>query len=208
MRNITILSLAFLLLTACGVRHETKSIDTALVLTEDSISFDVCFEVRMRNIMGVWVDSMGTLSLNHDWLNQAPPLPPGEDDYEYTDDRVPTELNHLRKQVRRFLANRESVPDLPEKQIENLPMIGEYPVSKGLVSILTIEGVPEATVDSVRHEIAAAVIELRDSLSLQLFGLHYGDLPTDQADAISAAIPTSTYDAKRNRFYQISDKKQ
>ena len=81
--------------------------------------------------------------------------------------------------------------------------MGERPVSKGLVSLFTLEGAPEATVDSVRHEIAAAIIELRDSLSLQLFDLHYGELPSDKATAIRAAIPTSVYYSTINRYCKI-----
>ena len=119
------------------------------------------------------------------------------------DDRVYTNIDHLRKQVKRFLANSDNVDSLPEMSIEDIPLLGERPVSKGLVSLFTLEGAPEATVDSVRHEIAAAIVELRDSLSQQLFGLRYGDLALDQAAAIRTAIPTSVYYSTINRYCKI-----
>lgn len=195
---------ATLLLAACGTHHETHSLDTTLTPTEDSIALDVCSDWRMRNIMSVWVDSTGDLSLNHDVFNTPlPPPPPGED-YEYEDDRMPIDLGQLREQVRRFLANSDNTNDLPERRIEDIPLLGERPISMGLVVLHTLMGAPEATVDSVRHEIAAAIIELRDSLSLQLFGRRYGDLPSDKAAAVRAAIPTSVYYSTINRFYRIA----
>lgn len=195
---------AMLLCAACGSRHEAYQLDTALTTTEDSVSFDIIFDIRMRNIMAVWVDSTGALSLNHDYIIIPPPPPPPGEEYEYVDDRVPTDLGQLREKVKRFLANSDDANDLPQKRIEDIPLLGERPVSMGLVVLHTLEGAPEATVDSVRHEIAAAIIELRDSLSLQLFGLRYGDLPSDKAAAIRAAIPTSVYYSTINRFYKIA----
>ena len=192
-----------LLCSACGAHHETHCLDTTLMQTDDSVSFDECYEIRWRNLMAVWVDSTGTLSLTHDFRNTPPPPPPPGETYEYVDDRVPTDLVQLREQVKRFLANSDNVDSLPEMSIRDIPLLGERPVSKGLVSLFTLEGAPEATVDSVRHEIAAAIVELRDSLSQQLFGLHYGDLALDQAAAIRAAIPTSVYYSTINRYCKI-----
>lgn len=194
---------AALLCSACGAHHETHCLDTTLMQTDDSVSFDECYEIRWRNLMAVWVDSTGTLSLTHDFRNTPPPPPPPGETYEYEDDRVPTNLGQLREQVKRFLANSDNVDSLPEMSIEDIPLLGERPVSKGLVSLFTLEGAPEATVDSVRHEIAAAIVELRDSLSLKLFSLHYGDLALDQAAAIRAAIPTSVYYSTINRYCKI-----
>ena len=194
---------AALLCSACGAHHETHCLDTTLMQTDDSVSFDECYEIRWRNLMAVWVDSTGALSLTHDFhLTPPPPPPPGET-YEYVDDRVTTDLVQLREQVKRFLANSDNVDSLPEMSIQDIPLLGERPVSKGLVSLFTLEGAPEATVDSVRHEIAAAIVELRDSLSLKLFGLRYGDLPSDKAAAIRAAIPTSVYYSTINRYCKI-----
>ena len=204
MKTRHLLLTATLLLVACGSRQEAHNLDIALTLTEDSVSYDVCSDWRWRNIMAVWVDSTGTLSLNHDVFNTPPPPPPGEK-YEYVDDRVPTDLGQLREQVKCFLANSDDADDLPEKRIEDIPLLGERPVSMGLVVLHTQENAPEATALSVRHEIAAAIIELCDSLSLQFFGLHYGDLPSDKAAAIRAAIPTAVYYSTVNRFYKITD---
>lgn len=204
MKTHHILLTAMLLCAACGSRHEAYQLDTALTLTEDSVAFDIIFDIRMRNIMAVWVDSTGALSLNHDYINTPPPPPPPGEEYEYVDDHVPIDLGQLRERVKRFLANSDDADDLPQKRIEDISLLGERPVSMGLVVLHTLEGAPEATVDSVRHEIAAAIIELRDSLSLQLFSLRYGDLPTDKADAIRAAIPTSVYYSTINRFYKIA----
>ena len=204
MKTRHILLTATLLLAACGSRHEASNLDATLTLTEDSIPLNICSDWYWRNIMAVWVDSTGTLSLNHDVFNDLLPTPPPGEEYEYVDDRVPTNLGQLCEQVKRFLANRDDDNDLPQKRIEDIPLLGMRPVSIGLVVLHTLESAPEATVDSVRHEIAAAIIELRDSLSLQLFNLHYGDIPSDKAAAIRAAIPTAVYYSNINRFYKIA----
>ena len=205
-KNLTILGLTALLLAACGTRQGTCNIDTALVLTEDSIPSNICVEIRMRNVMGVWMDSTGKVYLNQDYFNDPPPPPPpGEDHYEYVDDRVPCDIGQLREKVIHFLANPDDASDLPEKYIEDIPLLGKYLVSKGGVSLHTLEGAPVEAIDQVHHEIAAAVIILRDSLSLKVFGLHYCELTDEQASAIRTAIPFSAYDSSINRFYRIKN---
>ena len=208
MRPIKPILMAALLLAACGSQHNADSIDSSLTLTEDSISFDICIYIRMRNVMGIWIDSTGIVYLNHDYLELPPPPPPPGENYEYEDedDRNVCDISLVREKVKQFFANPDDDPNLPEKRMENIPFLGEYPVSMGLVSIHIMEGASEKDINRVRHEIAAAVIDLRDALARKVFGLHYGELSDDQTAAIRAAIPTATYDATRNRFYQISDK--
>jgi hypothetical protein len=202
-KKISILSMAVLMLVACGTRQETCSVDTALILTDDSIPADLCYEIRERNIMGVWVDPTGNIFLNHDFTNTPPPPPPpGEPAYEYEDDRVPCDIGQLRGNVIHFLTNPNDEDTLPEKNIIDIPLLGEYLVSKGGVSLLTMEGAPEESVDHVCHELAAAIIILRDSLSLKAFGMHYCELTDDQAAAIRTAIPTPVYNPQLNRFYK------
>ena len=205
-KNLTILGLTALLLAACGTRQGTCNIDTALVLTEDSIPSNICVEIRMRNVMGVWMDSTGTVYLNQDYFNDPPPPPPpGEGHYEYVDDRVPCNIGQLREKVIHFLTNPNNEGNLPEKTLEDIPLLGEYLVSKGGVSLHTSEGAPVEAIDQVHHEIAAAVIILRDSLSLKVFGRNYCELTDEQASAIRAAIPFSAYDSSINRFYRIKN---
>ena len=201
-KKLSIISMAVLMLVACGTRQETCSVDTALILTEDSIPADICWEIRWRNVMGVWVDSTGNVFLNHDFSNTPPPPPPGEENYEYEDDRVPCDISHLREKVIHFLSNPNNEDTLPEQQLVDIPLLGEYLVSKGGVSLLTMEGAPEEAVNQVCHELAAAVITLRDSLSLKAFGLHYCELTDDQAAAIRTAIPTPVYNPQLNRYYK------
>ena len=156
--------------------------------------------------MGVWMDSTGTVYLNQDYFNDPPPPPPpGEGHYEYVDDRVPCNIGQLREKVIHFLTNPNNEGNLPEKTLEDIPLLGEYLVSKGGVSLHTSEGAPVEAIDQVHHEIAAAVIILRDSLSLKVFGRNYCELTDEQASAIRAAIPFSAYDSSINRFYRIKN---
>ena len=201
-KNVLLTSILSLSMMSCGNRQETCSVDTALILTDDSIPADICYEIHERNIMGVWVDSTGNIFLNHDFTNTPPPPPPGEPAYEYEDDRVPCDIGQLRGKVIHFLTNPNYEDTLPEKNIIDIPLLGEYLVSKGCVSLLTMKGAPEKSVDQVRHEIAAAIIILRDSLSLKVFERHYCELTDEQATAIRTAIPTPVYNPQLNRYYK------
>jgi hypothetical protein len=86
---------------------------------------------------------------------------------------------------------------LPEKKAEFIPGLGDYPVSKGIISLKNDRGTSYDMYIQVQNELTAAVNELRDELSRQRFGVKFADLnDQDKTDAISKAIPMSISEAE------------
>jgi len=75
--------------------------------------------------------------------------------------------------------------------------LGEYPVSKGIVSLKNDRGTSYAMYIRVQDELTLAFKEMRNEVSLQYFGVKFENL-VDQAkkDAIQKAIPMAISEAE------------
>lgn len=107
------------------------------------------------------------------------------------------DIKTLRSQAKEFLSNPGNREDLPEKKMENIPGIGEYPISKGIISLKNDRGTSYDIYIQVQNELTAAVNELRNDLSMQKFGVKFNDLKDqDLIDAVQKAIPVSISEAE------------
>lgn len=106
------------------------------------------------------------------------------------------DLNALRDRAKEFLGNPANDPTLPEKDIVEIPGIGPYPVSKGVISLQNDRGTSFDMYIQVQNELAAAINELRDELSVAQFGKHYKDINENQRTAVDAAIPMAISEAE------------
>lgn len=132
-------------------------------------------EVKERNIFNVLVNKSDRLFVEGKW----------------------GEIRTLRAEAKEFLANPNNRENLPEKKSEFIPGLGEYPVSKGIISLKNDRGTSYDMYIQVQNELTAAVNELRDQLSRQRFGVKFADLnDQDKTDAISKAIPMSISEAE------------
>jgi len=103
----------------------------------------------------------------------------------------------LREEAKEFLSNPYNREDLPEKNIKEIEGLGEYPVSKGIISLKNDRGTSYDMYIQVQNELAAAILELRDELSIQKFGMRYKKLFNEtQIKAIRKAIPMSISEAE------------
>lgn len=105
-------------------------------------------------------------------------------------------VEDLREKAKEFILNPNDLETLPEKKMEEIPLIGEYPVSKGVISLRNDHGTQYGTYIAVQNELVAAVNEVRDELSTQKFGKKYADLASEQKDAIRDAIPSRISEAE------------
>jgi hypothetical protein len=113
-------------------------------------------------------------------------------------DGKPGDIRLLKDQAKEFLSNPSNSPDLPEKRIENIPLLGgDIPVSKGIISLKNDRGTSYEMYIKVQNELTRAINELRDELSMEKFGIHF-DALTDEAyiDAIQKAVPVSISEAE------------
>lgn len=105
-------------------------------------------------------------------------------------------LAQLKDRAKEFFANVADSEDLPEKELENIEHLGEYPVSKGIISLQNDRGTSYEMYIKVQNELTRAINELRDDLSKERFGKNFMELPEDQRNAVSKAIPTRISEAE------------
>lgn len=109
----------------------------------------------------------------------------------------PGDIRTLRKEAKDFIYNPFNSPDLPEKEMKDIPNLGQYPVSKGIISLQNDRGTSYGMYIMVQNELTAAFNELRDELSMEKFGAKYEDLTNiDQKEAIRKAIPMKLSEAE------------
>lgn len=171
MADISFLMLIFFLVTT------TMDVDSGIVrrlppLPEKDAEIPI---VNERNIFSVLVNKRDALFIDNRW----------------------GDINTLRQETKEFLSNPSNRADLSEKKIESIPNLGEYPVSKGIISLQNDRGTSYDMYIRVQNELTAAVNELRDELSKQRFNKSFSDL-TDQdvISAIQKAIPMSISEAE------------
>ena len=105
-------------------------------------------------------------------------------------------VEDLREKTKEFVANLGDKETLPEKKVTEIPLIGEYPVSKGVISLRNDQGTQYGTYIAVQNELVAAINELRNELSTEKFGKKYEALTSEQQEAIRQAIPSRISEAE------------
>ncbi len=105
-------------------------------------------------------------------------------------------VEELRERAKEFLTNPNDLETLPETKPTEIPLLGEYPVTKGVISLRNDHGTQYGTYLAVQNELVAAVNEVRNELSTQKFGKKYADLTSEQKDAIRDAIPSRISEAE------------
>lgn len=113
-------------------------------------------EVKQRNVFEVLVNANDNLLV--------------EDD--------PMQVSNLREEAKVFIIGDRSERDesLPEFKTETIPLLGEYRVSKQIVSLQNDRGTSYEMYIKVQNELVAAYNEVRDEFAQQEFGKTYKQL--------------------------------
>ena len=108
-------------------------------------------------------------------------------------------FNQLRDLTLNFIVNADNRPDMPEKEIINLPYLGDVPVTKAVISLQNDIGTKYGVYIAVQNELIAARAKLRDDLSRQQFGVPYDKLDEDKKSAVDDfyKVPISEAEPKR-----------
>ena len=104
--------------------------------------------------------------------------------------------SQLKDKIVEFLTNPLDNPELPEKEITNIKGFGEYPVSKGVISLQNDRGTTYSKYIEVQNELVRAINEIRDNFSMQNFGKKYVKLDEDQQRIVREAIPQNISEAE------------
>jgi biopolymer transport protein ExbD len=105
-------------------------------------------------------------------------------------------VEDLREKAKEFMTNPNHLETLPETKPTEIPLIGNFEVSKGVISLRNDQGTQYGTYIAVQNELVAAVNEIRNELSTQKFGKKYDELTSEQKDAIREAIPSRISEAE------------
>ena len=172
MADIAFLLLIFFLVTT------TMDVDTGITrklpppVEDDKIDVPV----KDRNVMKVLVNNQDRLMVNGKFLD----------------------VSMLKNEAKKFMAIHPDNPDFPEvapKFIEELDR--EIMTSKGIISLKNDRGTSYQMYISVQNELAAAFSEMKDELSVNLFGLKYTQLVNkDMKKGINKAVPIRISEAE------------
>lgn len=135
-------------------------------------------EVRQRNIFVVKINSRDELLFNGEY----------------------GQIVDLRERAKTFLGNPDDLPNLPEKEEMEIPLLGKMRVSKGVISLQNDRGTSYDMYLQVQNELAAAISEMRNELASVRFGRKYADLTDNQRDAIDKAIPVAISEAEPTKI--------
>jgi len=108
----------------------------------------------------------------------------------------PMDAMFLREKAKEFIVNPNNDPNLSEQDEKDIPLIGKYRVSKGVISLQNDRGTSYNMYMEVQNELVAAYDELRNNLSRSLFGKPFDKLTQDEQDAVSKAIPVRISEAE------------
>lgn len=110
-----------------------------------------------------------------------------------------TEFSQLREIAHNFILNANDSPNMPEKEVVNLPYFGNVAVTKAVISLQNDIGTKYGVYIAVQNELIAARAKLRDDLSRQEFGMPYERLDEERKGAIDDffQVPISEAEPKR-----------
>lgn len=112
-------------------------------------------------------------------------------------------VDELKGKVKEFLLNPLNDNNLSEREMKMIDKIGEYPVSKGVISLLNDPHSTYNTFVQVREELRLAIKEIKNHVSLQYFGKKYELLDADSKMSVQEAVPLNIVE---KRQANISDK--
>lgn len=106
------------------------------------------------------------------------------------------DVSQLKDKIIEFITNPTNNENLPEKEMKDIEGFGQYPVSKGVVSLQNDRGTSYNSYIKVQNEIVRAFNEIRDNFAMSKFGKKYAMLDETQQKVVRDAIPQSISEAE------------
>ena len=100
------------------------------------------------------------------------------------------DFQSLKDIVSLFIENPENKEDLPEKNVENIPLLGTIETTKNHIIVLRInENASYETYIQILGEIIKAYEDLREKFSIKTFGKSYKLLNLERKEAVKMIYP-------------------
>ena len=106
------------------------------------------------------------------------------------------DVSQLKDKIKEFITNPNNDPNLPEREMKNIEGYGEYPVSKGVISLQNDRGTSYRAYIAGQNELVKAINEVRDDFCKQNYGKAYTFLTEDQQKIVREAIPQNISEAE------------
>ena len=106
------------------------------------------------------------------------------------------DVSQISEKVKDFVLNPTNNPNLSDFELTEVENLGEYPVSKGVVSLQNDRGTNYGTYIQVQNELTRAFSELRDEVSKRYYGRPFSELQDEQRKAVTLAVPQKISEAE------------
>ena len=106
------------------------------------------------------------------------------------------DVSLLKDKIKEFLSNPADDPNLPEKEMKDIEGLGQWPVSKGIISLQNDRGTSYQAYIAVQNELVKAVNELRDEFAMQRYGKKFSLLDEDKQDIVKKVVPQNISEAE------------
>ena len=101
----------------------------------------------------------------------------------------PIDVSRLKDKIKEFLLNPNDDPKIPEKEMKDIEGFGQYPVSKGVISLQNDRGTSYQAYIAVQNEIVRAINEIREDFCRANYGKAYENLTEEQQEIVREAVP-------------------
>ncbi len=136
-------------------------------------------DVKERNVLFVKVNAAGTIMCGKDIID----------------------ISELCNRAKVFVKNENDDPNLPERHVKNIPLLGNCAVTdKHVISVQTDRGTSYDVYFQVQNELVRAYNELRDELSKERFGRIYSALDDEHQFAIREYYPQKISEAEPKNY--------
>lgn len=110
------------------------------------------------------------------------------------------DLHQLKDRTKEFILNPMDDENLPEKADKEIELADGskwvYPESQGVVSLQTTRDTGYQSYIMVQNELTRAFNEVRDEVAMRKFGSKFADLPEENHNAVSKAVPLKISEAE------------
>ena len=106
------------------------------------------------------------------------------------------DVSQLKDKIKEFITNPNDDPNLPEREKKVIEGFGEYPVSKGIISLQNDRGTSYKAYIAVQNELVKAVNEVRNDFCRQHFGKSFNACDEAQQKIAKDAIPQNISEAE------------
>jgi biopolymer transport protein ExbD len=136
-------------------------------------------DIKKRNIFVVKVNSQNQLLVQGQEIN----------------------VRQLKEKAVEFIKNDANNPNLPEKVMVNIDLIGEIEITKDHVISLQndVDTQYQAYIE-VQNELVAAYTQVRNEFSMERFGNKYDDLTEEQQKAVQSVYPQKISEAEPKNY--------